>query len=205
MHGKQVAAYLACFVVFLACVTVAYDALFSPSPAAPEDAAAGLASIATPLQSDTSKAAVPLLSVARSSAEVPVTRDPEPEQASGRAAEQRDISEAPFATIGKAEPQSDEPSRSRAVETVTSADRQGREEKAAEGNHTRYQVRTGHRGAYYSYRRRNADENSFFGRARYDNYPRRDSGGFFHADRDRDRKNSGSRQSRGMFGTFMWH
>jgi hypothetical protein len=130
--------------------------------------------------------------------------------------------EAPFATVGKAEAQSDGSSPSRAAETLTSPDRQEREENAGEGHRYRYQVRAAHRGEYYySYRRRNADENSFFGRERYDtyarrdygfghrdqyrdNYARRDSGAFFRADRDRDRKNSGSRHSRGVFGTFVW-
>ena len=101
-----------------------------------------------------------------------------------------------------------------------------------EGRRNRYRVRAAHRGEYYSYRRRNAAENSFFGRERYythasrdytyghrdgnyDNYARRDSGTFFRGGRDRDRfsfgpwagneKNSRSRQSRGAFGTFMWH
>src|SRR5262249_45043395 len=122
----------------------------------------------------------------------------------------------------KAEPHSDESSPSRAAETLTSADRQGREENAGEGRHNRYQVRAAHRGQYYSYRQRNADENSFFGRERYDTYARRDyacgdrdqyhdscaprdNNSFFRADHDRDRKSSGAGQSRGVFGTFLWH
>jgi len=95
-----------------------------------------------------------------------------------------------------------------------------------EGRRNRYRVRAAHRGEYYSYRGGNRDENSFFGRAQYDytfghrdqnhdNYVRRDSGAFFRGGRDRERfsfgpwagneKNSRSRQSRGAFGTFMWH
>ena len=222
MPGKQVAAYLACFVVFLSCVTAAYDALFSSSPAAPEDASAGLASIAPLLQSAAPKAAVTPFPVAPSNQGVaPVPSDRAAVREASRPAEQHDIPEAPFATIGKAESHSDESSPSRAAETLTSADRQGREENA-EGHRNRYQVRAARRGQYYSYRQRNADENNFFGRERYDTYARRDyaygqrdqyhdkyawrdSGAFFRADHGRDRKNSGSRQSRGVFGTFLWH
>ena len=222
MPGKQVAAYLACFVVFLSCVTAAYDALFSSSPAAPEDASEGLANIAPLLQSAARQATVTPSVVAPSDQDdVPVPSDRAAVREASRPAEQHDIPEAPFATIGKAEPQSDESSPSRAAETLTSAD-QGREENAGEGRRTRFQVRAAHRGQYYSYRQRNADENNFFGRERYDTYARRDyaygqrdqyhdkyawrdSGAFFRADHGRDRKNSGSRQSRGVFGTFLWH
>jgi hypothetical protein len=196
--------------------------LFSSSPAAPEDASEGLASIAPLLQSAARQAAVTPSVVAPSDQDdVPVPSDRAAVREASRPAEQHDIPEAPFATIGKAEPQPDEPSPSRAAETLTSADRQGREENA-EGHRNRYQVRAAHRGQYYSYRQRNADENSFFGRERYDTYARRDytyghrdqyhdkyawrdSGAFFRADHDRARKNSGSRQSRGAFGAFLWH
>jgi hypothetical protein len=197
--------------------------LFSSSPAAPEDAAGSLAIIAPLLQSPAPQAAVTPFVVAHSDQDVaPVPPDRAAAREASRPAEQHDIPEAPFATIGKAEPQSDESSPSRVVETLTSADRQGREENAGEGRRTRFQVRAAHRGQYYSYRQRNADENSFFGRERYDTYARRDyayghrdqyhdryawrdSGAFFRADHDRARKNSGSRQSRGVFGTFLWH
>ena len=222
MPGKQVAAYLACFVVFLSCVTAAYDALFSSSPAAPEDASEGLANIAPLLQSAARQATVTPSVVAPSDQDdVPVPSDRAAVREASRPAEQHDIPEAPFATIGKAESHSDESSPSRGAETLTSADRQGREENA-EGRRTRYQVRPARRGQYYSYRQPNADENNFFGRERYDTYARRDyaygsanqyhdkyawrdSGAFFRADHGRDRKNSGSRQSRGVFGTFLWH
>ena len=205
MPGKQVAAYLACFVVFLSCVTAAYDALFSSSPAAPEDASEGLANIAPLLQSAARQATVTPSVVAPSDQDdVPVPSDRAAVREASRPAEQHDIPEAPFATIGKAESHSDESSPSRGAETLTSADRQGREENA-EGHRNRYQVRAARRGQYYSYRQRNADQNSFFGRERFDTYARRDSGAFFRADHDRARKNSGSRQSRGVFGTFFWH
>jgi hypothetical protein len=197
--------------------------LFSSPPAAPEDASRGLASIAPLLQSAAPKAAVTPIPVAPSNQDIaPVPSGRAAVQEASRSAEQPDIPEAPFATIGKAEPQSDESSPSRAAETLTSADRQGREENAGEGRRSRFQVRAAHRGQYYSYRQRNADENSFFGRGGFDtfarrdyayghrdpsheNYARRDSNSFFSADHDRGRKNSGSRQSRGVFGTFFWH
>ena len=205
MPGKQVAAYLACFVVFLSCVTAAYDGLFSSPPATSEDPARDLASIAPLLHSAAPRAAVTPSLVAPSDQDVaPVPPGRAAVREASRPAEQHDIAEAPFATIGKAEPHSDESSPSRAAETLTSADRQGREENA-EGHRNRYQVRAARRGQYYSYRQRNADQNSFFGRERFDTYARRDSGAFFRADHDRARKNSGSRQSRGVFGTFFWH
>jgi hypothetical protein len=172
------------------------------------------------------------LSFTRLHEDVSVAPDPATEQRSGLIAQQRDTSDAPFPTIGKSEPQSDEPSPSRAEAAPTSPDRQGREENAGEGRRNGYQVRTVHRGEYYSYRRRNAAENSFFGRERYythasrdytyghrdgnyDNYARRDSSTFVHGNRDRntfgfgqwgrEEKNSRSRQSRSTFGTFLWH
>ena len=222
MPGKQVAAYLACFVVFLSCVTAAYDGLFSSPPATSEDPARDLASIAPLLHSAAPRAAVTPSLVAPSDQDVaPVPPGRAAVREVSRPAEQHDIPEAPFATIGKAESHSDESSPSRAAETLTSADRQGREENA-EGHRNRYQFRAAHRGQYYSYRQRNADENNFIGRERYDTYARRDyaygqrdqyhdkyawrdSGAFFRADHDRGRKNFGSRQSRGVFGTFLWH
>jgi hypothetical protein len=205
MHKRQVAAYVACLTVFVACVAEAYDALF-PSPSmAPQEATVGLANDAAPWRSDASESAVPPFSVTRLHQDVSVTPDPAAEQGPSLAA-------------------------GRADNNLTSADRQEREENSGERHRNVYQVRTVHRGEYYSYRRRNADERSFFGRERYgtyasrnyehrdryyDNYARRDSSAFVRGDRDRDRfsfghltrdeKNSRSRQSRGVFGTFVWH
>jgi hypothetical protein len=232
MHKRQVAVYLACLVVFVACVAEAYDALFPSPSTTPREATVGLANSATPSQSDASNGAVPPFSFTRLHENVSVAPAPATEQGSGLAAQQRDTSEAPFSTIGKLEPQSDEPSPSRADTTLTSADHQGREENAGEEHRTGYQPRTVHRIEYYSYRRRNTDQNSFFGRERhdtyasrdytyghrdrnYDNYARRGSSTFVHGNRDhntfgfgqwaREEKNSRSRQSRGVFGTFLWH
>jgi type IV secretory pathway VirB10-like protein len=229
MHGRQLAPYVACLVVFVACVAEAYDALFPSPSATPQEAAAGPANIAAPRPPDASNAAVPPFSVARSNEHVPAPPNPAAEQGASRAAEQRDPSEAPFATIGKSEPQSDERSPPRAEEALTNADRQGREDNAGDGHRNRYQVRTVRRGVYYN-RGENRGEFSFFGRERYDtsarrdytygrreyydNYARRDSGAFVRGNDDRfrsrqgtraDNKNSGSRQSRGIFGTFGWH
>jgi hypothetical protein len=234
MHKRQVAAYVACLIVFVACVAQTYDALFPSPSTAPQEATVGLANGATTFRSDASKAAVPPFSVSRLHEDVSVAPDPAAEQGAGLTTGQRDTdtSAPPLSTIGKSEPQSDEPSPSGADKTLTSADRQGREENVGEGHRNGYQVRTVHRGGYYSYRRRNADENSFFGRERYetyanrdytyghrdqynDNYPRRESSAFVHGDRDRNSfrfgqwgredKTSKSRQSRGVFGTSVWH
>jgi hypothetical protein len=223
MQGKQLAAYVACIVVFVACIAEAYDVLFTSPSTAPQEATVGLENTAAPWRpdpSDLSKAAVPPSFVVRSSDGVSVPSGPAAEQGAGRPAERRQ-SQARFATVGKSEPQSDEPGPSRADET---ADRQGREE-IGEGHRNRYRVRAAHRGEYYSYRRGSRDENNFFGRGQYDysfghrdqyhdNYARRDSGAFGRGDRDRDRfhfgqwardeKSSRSRQSRGVFGTFTW-
>jgi hypothetical protein len=223
MHGRQVAAYVACLVVFVACAAEAYDALFPSPPSPPPRAIVGLANTATLGLADASNPAVPPFSGARSSEGVPAPPDPAAEQGSERAAEQHDLSEAPFATIGKSEPQSDERGPPRAEETLANADRQRREDNEGDGHHNRYQVRTAHRAAYYN---RNAF--TFFGRERYDtnarrdytygrreyydNSARRDSGTFFRENDDRfrsgqwtraDNKNSRSRQSPGMFDTFL--
>ena len=167
MHKRQVVTYVACLMVFVACVAEAYDALFSSPSTASQEATASLANSTAPWRSDASKAAAPPLSVTRLHDDVSVAPDPAAEQGAGLAAGQRDTLEAPFSTIGKLEPQSGEARPSRADETLTSEDRQGHEENAVEGRRNRYQIRTVHRGEYYSYRRRNADETSFFGRTTF--------------------------------------
>jgi hypothetical protein len=101
---------------------------------------------------------------------------------------------APFSTIGKLENQSGEARPFRADKTLTSEDHQEREENAGAGRRNRYQVRAVHRGEYYSYRRRNADENSFFCRNT-----------FRFGQWAGEGKYSRSRQPRGVFGKFGFH
>src|SRR5262249_19276265 len=122
--------------------------------------------------------------------------------------EQRYTSKAPLLTIGKSEAGSNEQVIPRADDPTTSADRQRHEENVGEGHRNRRQVRTVHRSDTYARRdaidgRSGWCENSYWHRDRYDNgYARRDNDAFGRGNRD---KNSRSRQSPGVFGTFVWH